>query len=987
MLRPAGLSVVRFLSLACVLVTLLLSSCGGSGDGLQTLPPSGSTGPIVGDGGALATSAIGDVYVTGAPDPSEYSEDASGVRIHRTVVKIVFLDDATVGAVNELLNDQSATIIAALEGFPALVVEIPDPGSLDALGVLVAALEQDPSVHSVIRSVELKSNSLPANVRAAVFSNSFPPTAPEWKTIDHHLSIRAAAAWGLGHLSQLKPVVVVPDHYGIGDPIESVFNIAPIDGVSQLADHGPYGAGTITDLRDLDYHGYAMLSIIAAEHSPEGDTAAAEYATGMVPRGIKVALVDAVTSPDGLAFATRLLQLVREAIASTTAPVIVNYSLGFECTGPSAEDPCKPNTDIQKKVINLIREVRHIQAEHRALFVAAAGNFDYPKTAADSPGDAQSSSVLNAATLQSGWTDPSTGEVLSSLENVLVVENAIQIDELAPTEPACVHESSFVGGHIAGIGEAIAAIDGPDEFAGIEVDGGTSQATAQLSGIAAYLTALDPGLTPQDLIHLLTTTANPLPGTSSSCTPLGTTARVADAYAAALATDPTAMVSAASARKRLALLDVTDATGVEGASDGVFDYHDLRTWADKLSDPVLDYPDLMYSRYDINGSGQAGGDDRPARFDLDISAGTSSPREAIYNLVEFDLLGNPVIYSEASVSDAEIVCYYANTDMYQLTPGLDPFTVEFRDRELERVRSQCDPCADLFSGGAQKASIRAAGKTDHPIGQCTEADKIVYVAGPEDEERVFVMATDGSGKTQLTSTAGTRDFHPDWSPDGSRIAYSASGAPGEAHLFIMNADGTGTAPVTSGNAFTTMPTWSPDGAKIALSRVSGTNFRIHVINADGSDLQLLPGSADENEFSPDWSPDGATIVYRLSSQSGDQIMVMNTDGSGRTPLTNPAQVRAHAPSWSPDGSMIAFQGVGQGAGLDGAGLFVMDADGTNVEFVAAATSNYDSVAWSSDSSRLYFTDNWDIFGIDLDGTDLVNLTGTPGAFEMLPNIR
>ena len=81
---------------------------------------------------ALAASVIEDSYVEEDLNLDEFGEDDFGRPILRTIIRIVFHDDATVGEVNELLIELSAQIVATLAGYPGIVVRIEDPESYQA---------------------------------------------------------------------------------------------------------------------------------------------------------------------------------------------------------------------------------------------------------------------------------------------------------------------------------------------------------------------------------------------------------------------------------------------------------------------------------------------------------------------------------------------------------------------------------------------------------------------------------------------------------------------------------------------------------------------------------------------------------------------------------------------------------------------------------------------------------------------------------------
>jgi Tol biopolymer transport system component len=231
-----------------------------------------------------------------------------------------------------------------------------------------------------------------------------------------------------------------------------------------------------------------------------------------------------------------------------------------------------------------------------------------------------------------------------------------------------------------------------------------------------------------------------------------------------------------------------------------------------------------------------------------------------------------------------------------------------------------------FMGGRFSNELWSQGRFPLPtIAWSPDSRRLAYSA----EERVFVVELDGTypddedladgwQETELIGDPDRLATDPDWSPEGTRIAFRSDDG-----VYVMDADGTDVHKVSraAGNEFAFMrPRWQPSGDLIVYyagdPSAPGGEHDIYVAAADGtSELQVSTDAADE--FYPVWSPDGSRLAFqRLADGTNATIVVVDPDGGNE--VVSPALPLDGAPPiWAPDGqSLLAFT-ASSGAGRYG----------------------------------------------------------------------
>ncbi len=265
--------------------------------------------------------------------------------------------------------------------------------------------------------------------------------------------------------------------------------------------------------------------------------------------------------------------------------------------------------------------------------------------------------------------------------------------------------------------------------------------------------------------------------------------------------------------------------------------------------------------------------------------------------------------------------------------------------------------------------------------------KIAFVSFRDEDEgrfnrEIYLISADGSGPINLTRNS-CADDEPDWSPDGTKIAWS-SDRDGGFEIYVMNADGSDVTQLTTEGGGLS-PRWSPDGERIAYTR-GGT---IHVMNADGSDsVVVLPGQpasavaelCETGGFPGGWSPDSSRIVYYSASVANGvgQVCTVTADGSEVNVIVSEPPVYNVEPVWSPDGKSIAFRSIREG----NHDIYIVDLEDGSEQRLTEGEALDIEPDWSPDGEWIVFGSSRDAVATDIyvmraDGSDVRRLTEHP----------
>ena len=186
---------------------------------------------------------------------------------------------------------------------------------------------------------------------------------------------------------------------------------------------------------------------------------------------------------------------------------------------------------------------------------------------------------------------------------------------------------------------------------------------------------------------------------------------------------------------------------------------------------------------------------------------------------------------------------------------------------------------------------------------------------PDNTNDLWLMRSDGSGARALTDTSSVYESEIDWAPDSRTLAFSAENELGT-RIKTLDVETLKSTDVTEGYA----PDFSPDGSEIAFVSESvdpgDLTSDVFVVTLASGEIRRITQSVDSHDQTPQWSPTGRWIAFnryplgQMNENEGpfSDLWRVRPDGADPKNVTNIQSdyVGVSPASWSPNGRLIAF---------------------------------------------------------------------------------
>jgi TolB protein len=259
---------------------------------------------------------------------------------------------------------------------------------------------------------------------------------------------------------------------------------------------------------------------------------------------------------------------------------------------------------------------------------------------------------------------------------------------------------------------------------------------------------------------------------------------------------------------------------------------------------------------------------------------------------------------------------------------------------------------------------------------------LAFQSDRDGDWEIYTVEADGTNLVKLTDHPAA-DRHPAWSPDGRFLAFSSERS-GGGDIYLLDVEEGTLRQLTDHPSNEGAPQFRRDGRVLAFEGERDGRAEIYQIELESGAIERVTSSLTR-KLGPAYSPDGEKLAFMenvvlywqitvLDRKSGESGGVTGVGGSCR-------------PAWSPDGKLLAYVST-RGTPKAEIWLREMERDREGQAWMVRTREdahNYDP-AFSPDGNALALastrergeSEAWDLFLVDLNGRNLVQLTADAG---------
>lgn len=226
------------------------------------------------------------------------------------------------------------------------------------------------------------------------------------------------------------------------------------------------------------------------------------------------------------------------------------------------------------------------------------------------------------------------------------------------------------------------------------------------------------------------------------------------------------------------------------------------------------------------------------------------------------------------------------------TEGTPAWTADGRDIIFSSIRSGLSTLWRISVSGGRPRAIAGVGAISCCPSISRKGNQLVYQNSVSNYGLWRVDLKDQTHAQHIPSlliSAQGHNLRPDFSPDGSNIAFESDRS-GYSEIWTCDSNGSSCGQLTLLHGVAGTARWSPDGNHIAFEFTLGGHTQIYVVDMPGGRPHLVPTLPGADNLAPSWSRDGEWIyftsdyvggrfdLWKVRLQGGAPVRVTNDGG-------------------------------------------------------------------------------------------------------------